>query len=747
MNNRRLLAAAACLFLASPIATNADAAESRVYSTEQLPRVLDTIKVDGVVDEALWQDALRIELDVETQPGENIAAPVKTTALIAENGNSLLVAFIASDPEPEKIRAYLRDRDSAFQDDFVGIVLDTFNDQRRGFEFFVNPLGVQMDLTNDDVNGNEDESWDAIWDSAGRITDTGYTVEMEIPLNQLRFPRRDGPQTWGFDVVRMYPRAHRYRLAAVAQDRALNCYLCQFQKLSGLEDVTPGRDLEVVPTLTAARSASREDPLTDPLINADPEADVGLSVRWGITPEMTANLAINPDFSQIEADVAQLDVNNQFALFFPETRPFFLEGADYFTTPIDAIFTRTVADPDLGAKLTGKRDNNTFGLFVADDRITNLLFPGAFGSDSESLAIDNQAVVARYSRSFGDQSSIGALLTGRRADDYRNLVTGVDGRWKINDQNSVHAQVLRSTTEYPEAVATEFEQPLGSFSGDAVSINYDYSSRNWFGYLRHEAFDPDFRADSGFVSRVNFSQQTVGLGHFWHGSESSWWKQLRLNGDWDITHDDQGRLLEREVEAYFAIKGPLQSFVEAGGLTRKVLFDDVLFQEDKISVYTEISPRSGLSLGFWLRFGDQIDFANTRLGDQIRMQPRVDWNVNRHLLFRLRSTLIRLDSKEGPNIFDARVFDARLTWQFNVRSFLRLTVQSQDVERNQDMYIDTVQARERNTGRQLLYSYKINPQTVFFLGYSDRLLDDDDLDHMTTTDRTLFMKIGYAWIP
>jgi hypothetical protein len=170
-------------------------------------------------------------------------------------------------------------------------------------------------------------------------------------------------------------------------------------------------------------------------------------------------------------------------------------------------------------------------------------------------------------------------------------------------------------------------------------------------------------------------------------------------------------------------------------------------KENKLSLYTEIKPRGGLYLAIWARVGDQIDFDNSRLGDQIRLEPRISWNVNQHLMLGLRSSLVKLDSKEGHNIFDAQVHDLRATWQFSVRSFIRLTVQQQDVERNQAMYIDEVDAHSRDVGRQLLYSYKLNPQTVFFLGYSDSHLDDDALDTLTATDRTFFMKIGYAWTP
>ena len=716
-------------------------------NTAELQRTDNTFEIDGRLEEAAWQNATRIEIDKETRPAENVEAKVKTTAYLLEDGEYLYVAFDARDPDPAAIRAYLRDRDSAWDDDFVGIVIDSYGDERRAFEFFANALGVQMDLTNDDINQNEDSSWDAIWDSVGRINETGYVVEMQIPLNQLRFPHVDGQKSWGIDLLRFYPREHRYRFSNNSLDRNVNCYLCQMQEIRGLEGVEPGRDLEIVPTLTASQSSTTDDPGVEPLQSGSSDADLGVSVRWGITQDTTINLAINPDFSQVEADAAQLDVNNQFALFFPEKRPFFLEGADYFSTPIRAVFTRSVADPSVGAKLTGKRGKHTYGLFSTEDKVTNLIFPGAFSSDSESLDLENTSVVGRYSLGFGRASSVGALFTGREGDGYHNYVGGLDMRWKVSDQHNLQVQYLRSSTEYPDSVAAEFEQPTGSFDGDAAHIGYNYDSRNWFGYVRHQDYSSDFRADSGFIPQVDTNRQIIGLGRIWHGEEDDWYSSIRLNGDWDITHDDDGRLLEREVEFEASVQGPMQSYFEIGGFTRGLLFDDILFKESKIRLYGQFQPRGGVRIGLSTRIGDQVDFDNSRLGDETRISPFFNWNINRHLLLRYDASFVSLDTKDGAKIFDAAVHDVRLTWQFSVRSFLRLTTQFQDVERNPDVYTDTVDARSRDAGRQLLYSYKLNPQTVFFVGYSDALVDDDQLNSLTTTDKTWFMKLGYAWTP
>ena len=717
-----------------------------LWAAAQIPSTTEPIKIDGILEEAAWRNAAQIEINLETDPGENIPARVSTVAYLIEDGDKLYVAFDARDPDPGAIRAYLQDRDSAWNDDFVGIVLDTYNDERRAFEFFANPLGVQMDLTNDDVNENEDSSWDAIWDSAGKINGDGYVVEMEIPLNQLRFPNVAGKQTWGIDLLRFHPRDRRYRYSNNPQDRSVNCYLCQLSKVQGLEGAEPGRDLEIVPTLTGTKTDSTDDPGVVPLQSGDTDTEAGVSIRWGITPDMTANLAINPDFSQVEADVAQLEVNNQFALFFPEKRPFFLEGADYFSSPIDAVFTRTVADPDVGAKLTGKRGDHTYGVFAAQDAITNLLLPGAFGSDSDSLDEDNTAFVGRYSLGFGSASSVGALLTTRESDSYHNYVGGFDLNWKISDQHSIQAQFLRSDTEYPDAIIEDYEQPTGSFTGDAVVFEYEYDSRNWYFDIEHEEYNQGFRADSGFVPQVDASKQEVGLSRVWFGADENWWTRIRLRGNWDITHNDDGDLLEREIEAYLSVNGPLQSFVQVGGLSRDTLWEGVTYREDKVIFYTEFKPKGGLELGIWMRYGDQVDFSNSRLGDVWGFEPFVDWNINRHLLMKLQSALVSLDTKDGEKIFDASVHDLRLTWQFSRRSFLRLTTQFRDVDRNPDLYIDDVDAQSKRVGRQLLYSYKLNPQTVLFLGYSDNHVDDD-LRGLEETDRTWFLKVGYAWTP
>jgi hypothetical protein len=713
-----------------------------------IPQSTASVAIDGVLDDAIWRDALALPLTIETYPRENQAAEVETIAYLVENGAQLLIAFDAHDPDPDSIRAYLRDRDTAYNDDFVGVVLDTFNDQRRAFEFFANPFGVQMDLIQDDVNRNESDSWDAIWESAGEINPRGFAVEMSIPFSQLRFPRTAGDQTWGIDVLRFRPREQRVRISNNAQDRNRSCYLCQFGTFTGFANAEPGKALEIVPTLTATRTDTTASPGTTPLERGDLDPEAGLGVRWGITPDLTLDVALNPDFSQVEADVAQLEENTQFALFYPESRPFFLEGAEYYASPLQAVFTRTVADPDVGLKFTGRPGDNTVGMFATVDAVTNLLFPGDLRSQTHSLDQNVDGFVGRYTRGFGRASTIGALVTSRQGDGYSNEVAGIDGRYFINDQSQLRFQYLDSRTQYPEDVAVQFGQPTGELAGGAWRLDYRYGSRNWFAQYWIQDLDPLFRADSGFITRVGVVQERFEMSRTWYGDPSSWYTDFRIGAQGTRVDRSDGQLLERTFQPTFSFNGPWQSFARIGVGPRKEYWDGQVYDMNNGFMFSQFRPRSGLTVQLQVNRGDQIDYANSRVGDQRRIQPQIDWNATRHLLVRLRYTSDRLSAKDGPTIFDAKLTDLRLTWQFNVRSFVRLTVQDQDIERNVEVYADRLTDPTTSTlATEVLYSYKLNPQTVLFAGYSENSIEDDFTRDLEKTGRTFFLKLSYAWTP
>ena len=324
--------------------------------TWEIPRSAEEVRIDGVLDDPVWSDALVFRLDYETNPGENIKPEVETECRMVYSRTHLYYGCHAFDPEPDKIRARFSDRDRSFPtDDVVGLAVDPFNLNNTSFVFDVNPLGIQNDRVYSEVAGRSDPSWDALWDSAGRIVEDGFVVEAKIPFASLRFPRSTGDkQTWGFNFRRYRPRENFTRISIYPFDRNNPCRLCQSDELVGFEDVDQGRSLEVTPTLVAIRDSEIDDFPEGELVADDPDIEPGLFVSWGVTPNLNLSGALNPDFSQVEADNAQLAFNTQFSLFFQERRPFFLEGSQFFDSRIRAVYTRTIADPDWGLKLTGQ---------------------------------------------------------------------------------------------------------------------------------------------------------------------------------------------------------------------------------------------------------------------------------------------------------------------------------------------------------------------------------------------------------
>ena len=526
-----------------------------------MPKIDGPIRIDGVLDDPAWQDALTVEVEVEVRPGENIAAPVRTTVMVCYSDRHFYAAFRAYDPNPADIRARYSDRDKLWDDDWVAVVLDTFNDERRSFDFFVNPLGVQGDAVETSTGGGGEE-WDAIWDSAGRIDSDGYTVEMAIPFSSLRFQPTDGEQTWGFDAVRNYPRLVRHRIGLFPRDRSNNCYLCQADKIRGFAGASPGRALEFDPTLSAIHSEER-DPFPDgDFQELDSTVELGLTARWGVTPNLNLSATINPDFSQIETDAAQLDINTQFSLFYPEKRPFFLEGFDYFQTPLNAIYTRTLADPVWGVKVAGKVGRSTVGFFSVRDEVTNLLFPATEWSSSTQRQARSTGTVFRYRYDVGSSSTIGALVTDRQGDDYSNLVYGADLDLRFTPKDTLRLQVLESTSEYPSEIAEAHGQPVGEFDGHAVDFLYTHQTRSYEVYGMYREISPGFRADLGFVPQTGFKHYDTGYLHVWQQNDPKhWYNRLQVWLGYEHDDDWDGNMLRSAPGTFVMYDGPLQSFL------------------------------------------------------------------------------------------------------------------------------------------------------------------------------------------
>lgn len=740
---------------------------NNLYAEElTIPRIQHSVKIDAELTEPEWQAAKKVDLLFDTWPAENNPAPVATTAYVMENGDYFYIAFRAKDVDPQAIRSYYRDRDKIWDDDTVGIKIDTYGDHKLAYQFYVNPFGVQADGIADETSKQEDDTdlaWDGIWHSAGKLTEEGYQVEIAIPLQILNFNDRLIQQQWKIELLRFYPRAVRHRLSNNKLERTNPCWICQLQSSHGFSGVKEGKHFTLVPSLVAGTDEQRElRPQDNGPWQRQSDAEPGLDVKWGITPDINLNATLNPDFSQVEADEAQVSVNDPFTLLLPEKRSFFLDNADYFSSPLDLVYTRNVNSPDVGAKLTGRHNRHAFAFFAADDTSTQFIVPGNISSTVAQLDRESKNAVWRYRYDPTATLSIGTVGTSREAEDYHNRVQGVDVKYQPNDQDEWVAQWLYSNSQYPQTLAGQLRDESAlrvnaePFSSHAGYFSYLRETRHFMWNSRYQSMGEGFRADLGYIPQTDYYKQTHATSYQWF-SDSHWWNCIELWSDWDTTHNERHEFLEKEWEVELGIWGPQQSYLKLRPIYRDrvgarrdkttlaITGNTDEFTESLLETEFEAQPWSGVYLGIEVESGKKLDFRNNRIGHGLQLEPEVRWNLNEHFLVNLQHTYRTLDA-DGAEVFTANMTDLRLSYQFSVRSFVRLALIYSDIEHNPDNNFTAVKPKKRELGSQLLYSYKINPQTLIYAGYSDAALSDDQIDELDLYQRSVFLKLSYAWM-
>jgi hypothetical protein len=710
-------------------------------STLEVPRAASAIGIDGVMGEAAWDNALELELRYEVYPAENTPAQVRTLVKVIYDGGSVYFGFRCFDPEPSRIRAHFYERDRAWRDDRVGVMLDTFNDERRSVFFYVNPYSVQMDFIN--YSGTDDIGWDAIWDAACSIDDQGWTAEIAVPFNALIFQRISGSQIWGFDALRMYPRGVEHWFSTIPDDRNNNNRLSEINKIRGFAGISPGRKIEITPTLTASRTDARPDPSAE-LGKRDQNSDLGLTARWGVTPNLTLIGTVNPDFSQVEADALQLDINQPFALFFEERRPFFTEGADFFSTRLNAVYTRMMRDPAWGFKFSGKEGSNTLGAYVVRDEITNLVFPSSQKSQTTTLQSSSTASVFRYKRDFGKRYTLGLLATDREGQDYFNRLFGFDGDLRVTDRDRVSLQFLVSSTRYPIYVADDFSQERGGFGDHALDIFYAHNSRTFDWWGGYSDVGRGFRADLGFMPQADYRNYLAGCGRNWIAPPGTWWSWMDLNAQYSRSEDQDGSLLQEAFSVYLNFNGAKQSILSPVISRSTEVYNGVGFELTDFSIWGQFRPVADVEISLGVNCGDQIDYANTRSGGKLRLLPSLYCNIGRRLSLGVEHVYERMTVDSG-GLYTANISRFSGVYQFNIRAFFRATVQYVDYRYDPALYTFPIDPLYKRLTSQLLFAYKINPWTVLYLGYGDNYIGGRETD-LWQSDRTFFLKIGYAWV-
>ncbi len=386
---------------------------------------------------------------------------------------------------------------------------------------------------------------------------------------------------------------------------------------------------------------------------------------------------------------------------------------------------------------------DAIGVIIAQDSRTNFLIPSSQTSALDTLEEDNLSTIVRYRRDLFGATTGGFFYTGREGDDYSNRLFGGDILFRWKDTEAARIEILGSQTKYPEGIAEAHDQSTEKLTDYAMRLVYQHTSRDWMYFVLYRDVGKDFRADLGFVPRADFREGEAMLERAWY-PEKAGWSQVRLGGRWNEIQDQSGQHLSRDVELVSWAQGPLESFVRLSLFGGDLFYNGELFDTNRIDVYGEAQILPNLYLEVAGVVGGQVDFANTQQGDIVRLEPGLRLDVGRHLRLNVDHSFEQLEVDAG-RLYTARLTQFRATYQFNVRTFIRWISQYLDVSRDPSLYTDEVDARSRTLFNQILFSYTINPQTVFFLGYSDNYLGDNEID-LTQQNRTLFLKVGYAWM-
>ncbi|PYO86727.1 MAG: hypothetical protein DMD58_16110 [Gemmatimonadetes bacterium] len=644
--------------------------------------------------------------------------------------------FVCRD-DPTKVRGSVARREEIAADDQVVLYLDTFRDRERAYFFMANPLGVQLDGVR--TEGQDDDlSWDAVWQSDGRLTPDGYVVRMTIPFRSLRFPRAP-VQTWGVALGRVIRRGNEESYWPFITKRVKG-RVAQFAELQGLESISPPRNVQVNPYGTLARARFLDKDAAAHVTDGDQRA--GLDAKIVLRDALTLDGTVNPDFSQVETDDPQVTINQRFEVFFPEKRPFFIENAGYFQTPVNLFFSRRIVDPGGGVRLTGKAGRWSLGAIAINDRE-----PGRVPAPDPLAGSRANAGALRLQHELGEESTVGALVTDRELESNYARVVSLDTRLKLGRTWAATGQVMRSdlregTTE-------------SAGSGVLIDLTRDGRFLDYSGTFL--ALDPAFAAPLGFVERTGIRQ-----------TEHKWKYRVRPRGAAVLSYgpevkvfyvwDPDGRQLDREFKAQFLVElvGQTELSVKRTELFER--FENAPFRPYKTEASFSTEWLKWLALAATYGWGGDVNHdpasglapflgRATEAELQLTLRPTPGLRVDQAAIES------RLDTRSGARVFTERQFRTKVNYQFSRFLSLRAIVDYKAA------FGDTTLADiedKRKWGADLLLTYLVNPGTAFYAGYTDRYENlaigpgsPPSLFRTRSPDmsvgRQVFVKLSYLW--
>ena len=710
----------------------------------EIKRVLNAINIDGDLTELEWGQATGTNYFLEIEPGENITPPEKTEVKVTYDDQNLYVAFWAF-ANPKDIRASFQKRDRAWMDDFVAIFLDTYGDANAGTMIGANPYGIQMDALNNG-NGNDDPSFDLVYESKGKITDDGYQVEMAIPFSSLSFPDKE-VQEWKVGFYRSLPREKRSQIVWGGFDRTNPCFLCQMGTLIGIQGIKQRGSFEFLPAIVGSQTAELDQNNT--LKKGVAAGEASLGIKYSLSSDRVIELTINPDYSQVEADEEQVDVNTTFALFFPEKRPFFNAGNDLINTWINAIYTRSINNPIASGRMINRGQKNSWYLLSAMDEDSPYIIPGEEQSFSllGGRSISN---IFRFRRTLEEASHFGILATDRRMvnSDGSGSVVGFDTRYKFNKTYQVELQTLFSKTQEPTDSLLVSNETFGdnntftfdgeSFTGNAFELEFRRETEHWGLETGYDHKTPTFRADNGFISNNN--QRRVYLQSFWVYTPDKLISKIVGGFHTGVEYNFEGEKKSRYTAFFGNVVLPRQTRLNVNITTipfnRFKNIDLKNLWDLKVNMNSHFNKSFALGGSFskgvntvtFLDIPEKGSSNSFSLWTRLKVSDRFQVGGTYE-----KQQMTTLDKKE--EYYSGYLAGIRVNYQYNQALSFRLLGQYND-------FSQTFQL-------QPLLSYQPSPFTIFYIGLTSNQvangLSMNSLQESQTSSSQLFIKLQYLF--
>ncbi len=701
--------------------------------------------LDAVLDDPVWQNAAYINEFTQEAPNEGAPATEQGEVWIAYDDDYLYFAFYAHYSDISQMRANRVARDQLRADDLFTVYFDTFLDQQRGYDFDLNGYGIQGDgLMAVGRRGGgggtqippADRTWDTLFDTAGQIVEDGYIGEMRIPFKSLRYPSppEGEPHRWGFQIAWEIKSKGPEQIVWSPMSRDVAGFFTQMGILEGMTDITQSRNIEIMPTFTAIQSGAI-DATRPGFENGDTDPDFGVNAKYGITTNLIADFTVNPDFSQIESDRTEIETNLRFPISFPELRPFFVEGSEIFniSAPVTFVHTRTIVDPDYGAKLSGQVGRFTLGLLTAND-----VAPGNTG-DPDDPAFDQtaQTFIARAQYDLFSESNVGVLLTDREFMDGYSRLYGVDTNIRFGP--TIRGDLRLVGTDHQGVGDDE------STGGHLVSARIARNGRFFNLDLSAHEVSPEFRTDVGFVRRRDQRAAAADLSYRFWPTESilvNWGPTANYGRVYNFDDELEDDNLQLGMNFQF-----VQNLSFNADVSRDMeLFEGTEFETTGFSMGSSWNARR-YSLGANVSKGEVVFYEDAVVGDELRWSLNGAINLTDWIRTGLNFTSSRLvdPDRNDLELYDIQILrsnsNIQFTERFGLRNIMEYSTQDETFDFN------------------LLFQYRVNAGTVFFAGYddhyqqSDWITGDRDRDgedeilfqgkNLRRTNRAIFVKAQY----